>query len=179
VAFTAAGIIAVSHRNKPEPMKAADYAASFAVAAASPAAATDCLALPGWGASDWRKLLEGTEAHTFKANEVVIQREAVDRALFFVAEGTLEVGVTMVDGLSVASLARIGAHSVIGEQSFFDGEPRSANVWGVTDGTLLRLELDHFRRFGDDEPALARDLLFALGRVLSCRLRMTSIRVRR
>ena len=160
-------------------MKAADYAASFAAAAASPRTAGDCLALPGWRVPDWRKLLEDTEVRPFKANEVVIQREAVDRAIFFVAEGSLEVGVTMVDGLSVASLARIGPYSVIGEQSFFDGEPRSANVWGVTDGTLLRLELDQFRRFGDDEPALARDLLFALGQVLSCRLRMTSIRVRR
>ena len=160
-------------------MKAADYAGNFAAAAATPPAASDCLALPGWRAPDWRKLLEDTEVRPFKANEVVIQRDAVDRALFFVAEGTLEVGVTMVDGLSVASLARIGPFSVIGEQSFFDGEPRSANVWGLTDGTLLRLELDRFRRFGDEEPALARDLLFALGRVLSCRLRMTSIRVRR
>ena len=160
-------------------MKAADYAASFAAAAASPSAASDCLALPGWRVPDWRKLLEGMAVRTFKASEVVIQREAVDRGLFFVADGTLEVGVTMIDGLSVSSLARIGPYSVIGEQSFFDGQPRSANVWGVTDGTLLRLELDEFRRFGDDEPALGRDLLFALGRVLSCRLRMTSIRVRR
>jgi CRP-like cAMP-binding protein len=158
-------------------MKAADFAASFAAAHA--ATEGDCLALPGWGASEWRKLLEGTTVRPFKASEVVIQREAIDRALYFVAAGTLEVGVTMIDGLSVASLAHIGPCSVIGEQSFFDGQPRSANVWGVTDGTLLRWELDEFRRFGDEEPLLARDLLFGLGRVLSSRLRMTSIRVRR
>jgi CRP/FNR family cyclic AMP-dependent transcriptional regulator len=160
-------------------MTAADFVASFAAAAASTAAGGDSLALPGWEAADWQKLLEGTTVRPFKTSEVVIQREALDRALFFVAEGTLEVGVTMIDGLSVASLAHIGRHSVIGEQSFFDGQPRSANVWGVTDGVLLRWELDAFRRFGEEEPALARDVLFALGRVLSQRLRMTSIRVRR
>src|SRR4051812_43794996 len=159
-------------------MTGADFAASFAAAAASPGPSAN-LALPGWTTPDWRKLLEGTTPRPFKASEVVIQREALDRALFFVAEGTLEVGVTMIDGLSVATLAQIGRHSVIGEQSFFDGHPRSANVWGVTDGILLRWELDAFRRFGDEEPALARDVLFALGRVLSQRLRMTSLRVRR
>ena len=160
-------------------MKGADYAASFAAAAGPDGALGDRVVLPGWHAADWRKLLESTTARSFKTSEVVIQRDAVDRALFFVAAGTLEVGVTMIDGMSVASLAHIGPYSVIGEQSFFDGQPRSANVWGVTDGTLLRWELDDFTRFGEAEPALARDLLFALGKVLSSRLRMTSIRVRR
>ena len=160
-------------------MKSADFAASFQAAAGLDPTAGDRLVLPGWGLTDWRKLLDSTLPQPFKASEVVIQRDAVDRALFLVAAGTLEVGVTMIDGLSVASLAHIGPYSVIGEQSFFDGEPRSANVWGVTEGILLRWELEAFRSFGDSEPALARDLLFALGRVLSSRLRMTSIRVRR
>src|SRR4051812_46763764 len=160
-------------------MKGVEFAASFADAAGSTAAASDVLTLPGWRAPDWRKLLERTTVQPFKTSEVVIQRDAAGRALFLVAEGSLEVGVTLIDGLSVTPLARIGEHSVIGEQSFFDGEPRSANVWGVTDGVLLSLEVDEFRAFGDDEPVLARDLLFALGRVLSGRLRMTSIRIRR
>ena len=160
-------------------MKGADFAASFAAPPAANAPAGDRLILPGWGVSDWRRMFEGTTAKPFKSSEVVIQRDAVDRALFFVAAGSLEVGVTMIDGVSVASLAQIGPCSVIGEQSFFDGQPRSANVWGVTDGTLLRWELEAFRRFGEAEPALARDLLFALGQVLSSRLRMTSTRIRR
>jgi CRP-like cAMP-binding protein len=159
-------------------MKAADFAAGFAAAAGSDTSG-DRLMLPGWGVSEWRTLLESTSVRPFKASEVLIQREGVERVLFFVAAGTLEVGVTIIDGMSVATLAHIGPHSVIGEQSFFDGEPRSANVWAVTDGTLLRWELDQFRRFGETEPALARDLLFAFGRVLSWRLRMTSTRVRR
>ena len=160
-------------------MNAVDFAAGFATAPGPAGTNGERLMLPGWGVSDWRKLLEGTTLKPFKASEVVIQRDAADRALFFVAAGTLEVGVTIIDGLSVASLAHIGPYSVIGEQSFFDGAPRSANVWGVTEGMLLRWELEAFRQFGELEPALARDLLFALGQVLSSRLRMTSIRVRR
>jgi len=44
----------------------------------------------------------------------------------------------------------------------------------VGDGELLRLTPDAFETFGKEEPALARDLLLALGRVLSVRFRNTS-----
>jgi CRP-like cAMP-binding protein len=68
---------------------------------------------------------------------------------------------------------------VIGEQSFFDGQPRSANVWTVTDGELLCLTQEKFQRLSEAEPKLVHDLLFALARILSLRLRNTSLRVRR
>jgi CRP-like cAMP-binding protein len=110
---------------------------------------------------------------------MIIQRSATDRALYFVVAGSLEVGITQVDGISISPLARINAGSVVGEQSFFDGQPRSANVWGVSDGELLQLGLEDFRHFGLEEPELARDLLFALARVLSARLRNTTMRIRR
>lgn len=141
--------------------------------------APDRLVLSGWSAHDWGKLLASTTVKPFRVSDVVIQRSADDRALYLVADGTVEVGVTTFDGLSVSSLAHIGTGSVIGEQSFFDGQPRSANVWAVTEGVLLRWELDRYERFATEQPALARDFLFAVARVLSTRLRLTTIRVRR
>jgi CRP/FNR family transcriptional regulator, cyclic AMP receptor protein len=142
-------------------------------------ATPDVLALPDWNPDHWRKLLVHAEPRPFRASEVVIQRGATDRTLFLIAAGALEVGVTHVDGVSMTSLARLNAGSVLGEQSFFDGQPRSANVWAVTDGTLLLLPHEAFTRFGKEEPALARDFLFAMARVLSIRLRNTSFRLRR
>lgn len=141
--------------------------------------AEDLLMLPDWSASDWNKLFNRTRPYPVRASEVVIQRDASDRTLSFVASGSFEVGITQVDGVSIAPLARIGAGSVIGEQSFFDGLPRSANVWAVSDGELLSLDFGDFRRFAREEAALARDLSFALARVLSVRLRNTTFRVRR
>lgn len=161
-------------------MSGADYAAVFVhESRAGPVEASDTLLLPEWRLDDWRKLLAATVVQRFRTSDVVITRGAQDRALYFVAAGALEVGVTTVDGLSVSTLAHIGPGSIIGEQSFFDGQPRSANVWATTDGTLLRWEFDEFRRFGTDDPRLARDLLFAVARVLSSRLRLTTGRVRR
>ena len=139
----------------------------------------DHLLLAQWGEPEWKKLLASTTLRPYKASEVVIQRGVADRSLYFVAAGALEVGVTYVDGVSISPLAKIGAGSVIGEQSFFDGEPRSANVWAVTEGELLCLTRERFEQLAHAEPGLTRDLLFALGRILSLRLRNTSMRVRR
>src|SRR4051812_45752446 len=139
----------------------------------------DHLSLAQWGDAEWGKVLQATVPQAYKASEVVITRGAADRALYFVAAGALEVGVTYVDGISITPLAKIGAGSVIGEQSFFDGEPRSANVWAVTDGVLLRLDYARFQELMLKEPALTRDFVFALGRILSLRLRNTSMRVPR
>ncbi len=142
-------------------------------------ASPDVLTLPQWGEQEWHRLLAHTTPRPFRASEVVIQRGGTDRSLYLVTAGALEVGVTQVDGVSMTSLARISAGSVLGEQSFFDGQPRSANVWAVTDGNLLLLPFDAFTRFGETDPALARDFLFAMARVLSIRLRNTSFRLRR
>jgi CRP-like cAMP-binding protein len=160
-------------------MNRADHIAVFKFTEDGARPAFDRLLLPEWSNADWTKLLNRTRPQPYRASEFVIQRGSADRSLFFVAAGSLEVGITHVDGVSIAPLAKITAGSVIGEQSFFDGQPRSANVWGVSDGELLRLEFDDFTRFAHEDPALARDLLFALARVLSSRLRNTTFRVRR
>ena len=141
--------------------------------------ADDVLMLPDWSEADWDKLLGRTHTHPVRASEVVILRDAHDRTLSFVASGLFEVGITQVDGVSISPLARIGGGSVIGEQSFFDGQPRSANVWAVSEGELLALDFEDFNRFSREQPALARDLVLALARVLSVRLRNTTFRVRR
>ena len=155
------------------------YIAVFHRSADDTGKSGDFLLLPQWGEQEWRTLLATTTPRPFKASEVVIQRGVADRSLYFVAAGSLEVGVTYVDGVSINPLAKIGTGSVIGEQSFFDGQPRSANVWAVSDGELLCLTEEKFHELAEAQPKLTRDLLFALGRILSLRLRNTSMRVRR
>ena len=155
------------------------YIAIFRRSAGDSGNTGDHLLLERWAEPEWRKVLSATTPRPLKASEVIIQRGVVDRSLYFVAAGSLEVGVTYIDGVSINPLAKIGAGSVIGEQSFFDGEPRSANVWAVTDGELLCLTHQRFYEFAAAEPAMTAELLFALGRILSLRLRNTSLRVRR
>lgn len=135
------------------------------------------LQIPHWTAVEWEKLFSYTTQQPFRAGEVVIKQGELDRSLFFVASGTLDVVVTSAAG--VEQLANVGPGSVVGEQAFFDGQPRSANVTGVTDGVLLRIGFKEYEKFGKEDQAQSRDLLNALARVLSTRLRSMSTRVRR
>ena len=155
-----------------------DYLGIFRCGADDPENAKGgILLLPDWGEQEWQKLFAATTSRPFKANEFVIQRGANDCSMYFVAAGLLEVGVTYVDGVSISPLAKIGPGSVIGEQAFFDGQPRSANVFALTNGELLCLAPENFRQLREAEPTLVCDLLFALARVLSLRLRHTTFRV--
>ena len=146
-------------------------------ARASSTPSSDVLLLPQWSEANWIELLSRTSPRRVSANEIVIARGAEERRLYFTVAGEFEVGGAYMGGLSLTSLARVPAGSVIGEQSFFDGLPRSANVWAHTEGELLILEFQTYQRFAQDAPELARDLLFALSRVLSLRLRNTTVRV--
>ena len=139
------------------------------------AAPNDNLLLPDWRSDDWARLIALTNRRTVRIGEFVINRNAMDRSLYFVVSGDYEVGIMQVGAAAIRPIATIGPGSVIGDQSFFDGQPRSANVWAASAGELLILEFDAYRRFAGAAPALAVDLLFALGRVLSMRLRSTTL----
>jgi CRP/FNR family cyclic AMP-dependent transcriptional regulator len=63
---------------------------------------------------------------------------------------------------------------VVGEQSFLDHQPRSTSIRALTEGEVFRLSREKFLVFSAREPALARDLLLDLGRIVSLRLRDTT-----
>lgn len=146
-------------------------------ARASSTPSSDVLLLPQWSEANWSELLGRTYPRRVDASEIVVSRGADERSLFFTLSGEYEVGGAYLGAVSLTSLARIPAGSVFGEQSFFDGLPRSANVWAQAEGELLVLPFERYQQFSADAPVLARDLLFALARVLSLRLRNTTIRV--
>lgn len=155
-----------------------DHAHMFMRAAReSTEASADVLMLPQWTEQHWTDLLSRTKPRRVAASEIVIARGKQERCLYFTVAGEYEVGGAYIGGASLTWLARIPAGSVFGEQSFFDGLPRSANVWAQSDGELLVLPFSGYQQFSLDAPALARDLSFALARILSLRLRNTTVRV--
>jgi CRP-like cAMP-binding protein len=141
------------------------------------AAAGEGLAPRGWSAEDWRALFRFTELRSIGATDALIRRGDPDRTLYFVLRGNLEVVIHSGDGISLGSLTRVGAGSVLGEQSFFDGAPRSASVWAVAPSEVAAMSPEHYADFAAAHPELARELLFALGRVLAVRLRRTTAKV--
>ena len=140
-------------------------------------ASADGLMPRSWSDDDWRALFRATGMRRIRAGEALIRRGEPDRTLYFVLRGTLEVVLHSGDGMSMGPLTRIGAGSVLGEQSFFDEKPRSASVWAVDDCDVAAMTPAQYSAFEEARPALARDLLFALGRTLAIRLRKTTAKV--
>ena len=130
--------------------------------------------LPDRSNEDWAKLLTYAETRRFRAGEVIIRLGEMDRALYLVYDGRLDVLIPYGGGPSLRRFTTVGAGSVIGEQAFLDGKPRSATIRAASDGELLRLSFEAFELLAAREPELARAFLFDLGRILSLRLRQTN-----
>jgi CRP-like cAMP-binding protein len=130
--------------------------------------------LGSWSDEDWQRFFGATTLHRVPAGEVLIRKGASDRTLYLILSGNLEVTGKSSDDLSMPPLSRIRPGSVLGELSFFDGEPRSVSAWAVDDCDLAVMTMDQYVAFESSNPGLARDLLFALGRILATRLRKTT-----
>jgi CRP-like cAMP-binding protein len=159
-----------------EPTNIDQVIASFRAGVA--AAAGEGLAPRGWSAEDWRELFRFTGVRRVGAAAALIRRGDSDRTLYFVLRGDLEVVIHSGDGISMGPLTRVGAGSVLGEQSFFDGNPRSASVWAVDECEVAAMTPEQYAAFEAARPGLARELLFALGKILAVRLRWTTAKVR-
>jgi CRP/FNR family transcriptional regulator, cyclic AMP receptor protein len=119
---------------------------------------------------EWAKLLHHTRNRRFDPGDQVVTAGAQDRSLYLVLEGQLEV-LAERGRRRYRRIALVAAGSVIGELSFFDGRARSAAVRAVTPAVLAELSPAEFDSLAAADPALARRLLFDLGRILAGRLR--------
>ena len=119
---------------------------------------------------DWERLVSYTEHMRFKRDETVIRAGELDRALYFVTDGRLDIMLPQPTGAE-RLVRTISAPAVVGEMGFLENRPRSMTIKGMTDGELLRLDYASFERLAGEEPQIAQNLTFELARVLSLRLR--------
>ena len=119
---------------------------------------------------DWERLVSYTEHMRFKRDETVIRAGELDRALYFVTDGRLDIMLHQPTGAE-RLVRTISAPAVVGEMGFLENRPRSMTIKGMTDGELLRLDYEAYERMAAEHPMIAQNLLFELARVLSLRLR--------
>ena len=149
--------------------------AAFLHAAAEERPDRELLVVPQWQEHDWETFLSRARPLKVARGKVLIQEDASERVIYFVASGLLEV-TSVVSNQSLGTLAKIHPGSVVGELSFFDGRPRSAKVWSVADSDLYRVDYDAFLQYADAYPRQACDLLMGIGRVVASRLRRVQAR---
>jgi CRP/FNR family cyclic AMP-dependent transcriptional regulator len=71
---------------------------------------------------EWKKLAPYLAIRFLKAGDTLIREGESDRELFILAEGELHVTIHST------VLARLAPGTVVGEGTFFSGQPRSATV---------------------------------------------------
>jgi CRP/FNR family cyclic AMP-dependent transcriptional regulator len=149
-------------------------AAFFDYEAGASVADRNFVLLADLSTGEWDRLVDLMERRRFGAGAVVMARGEVDRALYIVASGSLEVLIP--DGRHERRVRVQGPGTVIGEVAFFDGQPRSATVRALEPSEVLRLGLDAFEVLAARYPDIGRRLVMDLGRILALRLRHAEAR---
>lgn len=134
----------------------------------------DLIFLPQWDENQWNKLLSYTANLRFREGDQIIKLGDTDSAIYIITEGQVEILVPYKGGTQLRRTQVRQSGSVIGEQAFIDGKPRSATVRAISDGGTVRLNRNAFEVFAAREPELARDVLFDLARLLSIKLRQAN-----
>lgn len=133
--------------------------------------ADDFVFLADRSEQDWAVLIGAMRRERFAAGDEVIRAGDVDRSLALLVSGRLEV---LAGASPDGSLKTVDAPTVVGEIAFLDGRPRSVTLRAVTDGEILRLAYTDFEVLAEQEPLLARAILFDLGRIVAARLRLAT-----
>jgi len=131
--------------------------------------ANDALAMR-FSADEWRLVAGYLQRHELRAGETVIRHRDMDRTLYLLESGTLQVFVP--DAAPVrrpVAILRPGA--VVGEPSLFGETPRMAQVEAMSPSVVWALTRQRFEEFSARQPALALNFLRAVGGVMAERMR--------
>jgi CRP-like cAMP-binding protein len=114
---------------------------------------------------EWKALAPYLSVRFLRIGDPLMEEGDSEREFFILAEGELEVSV---GGNAIATLM---PGTVVGEGTFFSGQPRSATVTPATTGVAWSLHWDKFNAMSDKHPKLAIHLVKALAAVLAVRMR--------
>jgi len=107
------------------------------------------------------------QSRKYKAGEVIIHEGEVNRDLYILSAGILEVSVSS-EGKKIV-VSEMTAPEILGEISFLNGSPRTATVSAKTDVEIFVLSYDKVQQEISDIPTWFRMVLLAFtNRMKSC-----------
>ncbi|MGB0386279.1 MAG: Crp/Fnr family transcriptional regulator [Ardenticatenaceae bacterium] len=137
----------------------------------SPVSSQDLVFLPNRSRRDWGKLLAHTETLRFNKGDFVVRQADMERVFYLVTFGQFEELLPQGRGQRSRRMAIIDQGSLIGVQTFLDGQGHPTDVRALVEGEVVRLSFEAYEVLSAREPELARAILLDLGRILSLRLR--------
>ena len=103
-----------------------------------------------------------------RASQVLMAQGTTDRTVYFIETGTLSVHYE--DEKSRIRMAMVGPGTVVGEGAFFAHQPRSATVQAAGACKVWSLSAQRFSELAHRHPAIALELVLAMGGVMAKRL---------
>lgn len=109
------------------------------------------------------------------ASQVLMAQGTTDRTVYFIETGTLSVHYE--DEKQRVRMAMVGPGTVVGEGAFFAHQPRSATVQAASACKVWALSAQRFTELAHRHPAIALELVLAMGGVMAKRLYARTKRV--
>ncbi len=110
---------------------------------------------------------------TFPEGSVIFQENSVGDIIYIVKAGSVDIRKRGGESRKLTRLARLKRGEVLGEMSFFDEQPRSAEAIsaGPGDAELLCIDKSDFNQLMNQDQALMIKFLRAIIRTIGLRLR--------
>jgi CRP-like cAMP-binding protein len=125
---------------------------------------------PRLSIEQWRLIAPYLTRHDIRAGDLLIKQGDVDRTMYFLEQGSLQIFVTGgPPGSNRIAILRAG--SVVGEPGLFGDSPRMANVEAMTPCTVWALRGPRVEELAQRQPALVLELLRTAGSVMATRMR--------
>jgi CRP-like cAMP-binding protein len=125
---------------------------------------------PRLSIEQWRLIAPYLTRHDIRAGDLLIKQGDVDRTMYFLEQGSLQIFVTGgPPGSNRIAILRAG--SVVGEPGLFGDSPRMANVEAMTPCTVWALRGPRLEELAQRQPALVLELLRTAGSVMATRMR--------
>ena len=125
--------------------------------------------------TQWRGFLQYLTPHEMRGGDVVLRQGDLDRTVYFLGQGSLQVYVTGgAPGSHKIAILRPGA--ICGEPGLFADSARMANVEAMTPCVVWALRLPRFEELGARTPHVGLEVLRAAGAVMALRMRANMAR---
>lgn len=118
------------------------------------------------------------ETRSYKAGEKIFARKDAGDELFLIRRGAVRIVLPTHFGKESHHLATFGRGDFLGEMTFLDREPRSADAIAFTDVDLFVLSRARFDTLAGEHKRLAMQLFEGVARTLAIRLRHTNRELR-
>jgi CRP/FNR family cyclic AMP-dependent transcriptional regulator len=142
----------------------------------------NCQLVEGLTKEEVDRLIGVCEWKQFPKGDILFKEGDTSQNIYVVAEGRLGVRKHIIDKKEdniplLPVIAEIGEAEIVGEFSFFDGNPRSAEVFAMIDTWTLVLDPETFHQFSNHFPQVSQKITFNLIRILIGRIRKANERL--